>query len=186
MGQYYLPILAKKSESEIKCADDIYGYLYTHDYDNGLKLMEHSWVGNDFVKAVITTLEDLGGAHLIWCGDYCDEKKFEGYDENDVQNLYDLAHMANKFNTKPSETPRYILNRTKRQYLDMENHKFNPDEWTVHPLPLLTANSNGRGGGDYEGTDMELVGTWAGDFISVSDTKPDDYELLKPNFKEAW
>lgn len=40
--------------------------------------------------------------------------------------------------------------------------------WTVHPLPLLTAEGNGRGGGDYheQNPDIELVGTWARDSIS--------------------
>jgi len=52
MGQYYKPISIEKKQ-----------YVCSHAYGNGLKLMEHSWIGNDFVGVV----EDLiaeGGASL--------------------------------------------------------------------------------------------------------------------------
>ena len=42
MGQYYQPLLIDDSGSMITA--------YSHDFDNGLKLMEHSWIGNNFVK----------------------------------------------------------------------------------------------------------------------------------------
>ena len=56
-----------------------------------------------------------------------------------------------------------------------------------HPLPLLTANGNGRGGGDYLGSDMDLVGSWAGDRIAVANDEgmiKTDYLRLEPQFKE--
>ena len=37
----------------------------------------------------------------------------------------------------------------------------NDDEFILHPLPLLTCIGNGKGGGDYHGTFMERVGSWA-------------------------
>jgi hypothetical protein len=41
-------------------------------------------------------------------------------------------------------------------------------EDVLHPLPLLTAEGNGRGGGDFRGDDPQnLVGSWARDLISV-------------------
>ena len=57
--------------------------------------------------------------------------------------------------------------------------RFKKDTWTVHPLPLLTCDGNGRGGGDWheenpDGTEKEnakLVGTWAYDHISVTNDK---------------
>ena len=46
MGQYYKPVNTKTMK-----------WLYSHSYDgNGLKLTEHSWVGNTFVGAVMTLL----------------------------------------------------------------------------------------------------------------------------------
>ena len=39
-----------------------------------------------------------------------------------------------------------------------------------HPLPLLTASSNGGGGGDYTGS--YALGGWTGDIINFSNTEP--------------
>ena len=54
----------------------------------------------------------------------------------------------------------------------------------IHPLPLLMAEGNGRGGGDYYGSDMELVGTWARCVISVERQVPEGYSELVCNFTE--
>lgn len=35
------------------------------------------------------------------------------------------------------------------------------EDFILHPLPLLTCIGNGKGGGDYWGTCMESVGSWA-------------------------
>ncbi len=46
MGQYYKPINIDNKQ-----------WLYSHEYNhNGLKLMEHSWIGNDFVGAVMSLM----------------------------------------------------------------------------------------------------------------------------------
>lgn len=34
-------------------------------------------------------------------------------------------------------------------------------DFILHPLPLLTCIGNGKGGGDYQGTSMERIGSWA-------------------------
>ena len=34
-------------------------------------------------------------------------------------------------------------------------------DFILHPLPLLTCIGNGKGGGDYHGTSMERIGSWA-------------------------
>jgi hypothetical protein len=39
----------------------------------------------------------------------------------------------------------------------------------MHPLPLLTAEGNGRGGGDIEDA-PPVIGSWARDVISVEET----------------
>ena len=44
MGQYYTPIIIRgNSKSTYLC----------YDYDNGAKLMEHSYFGNGFVETVL-------------------------------------------------------------------------------------------------------------------------------------
>jgi len=51
MGQYYKPcILAEKTGDDEK--ETVLGWMYSHKYDNGLKLMEHSWLRNDFVNTL--------------------------------------------------------------------------------------------------------------------------------------
>jgi hypothetical protein len=51
-----------------------------------------------------------------------------------------------------------------------------------HPLPLLTCEGNGRGGGDYRG-DSPLIGSWARDIISVEEVKPEGFEELAFNLE---
>ena len=57
----------------------------------------------------------------------------------------------------------------------------------MHPLPLLTCEGNGNGGGDYHSEyGKEYVGTWARDLIGCVSTKKDleGYTEIIPNFKE--
>jgi hypothetical protein len=65
-----------------------------------------------------------------------------------------------------------------KQYVDKERVFPDKDGWKIHPLPLLTCEGNGRGGGDYGGIDRYLVGLWARNRISVSNDIPDGYEEL--------
>ena len=60
------------------------------------------------------------------------------------------------------------------------------DGWMIHPLSLLTASGNGRGGGDYRGHNKHLVGLWAGDVISSDSKVPQGYEEITPDFREEW
>lgn len=64
MGQYYMPTLIDDNGA--------ISILYSHDYDNGLKLMEHSYIGNDFVNAVLTQLWKHP-QRLAWIGDYSND-----------------------------------------------------------------------------------------------------------------
>jgi hypothetical protein len=78
----------------------------------------------------------------------------------------------------PGETKyKYLVNHTKTEYVDM-----NKLPNSIHPLPLLVSEGNGRGGGDYNGDNIELCGKWARDIISFDDSILDDYKELIPNF----
>jgi hypothetical protein len=55
---------------------------------------------------------------------------------------------------------------------------------SIHPLPLLICEGNGRGGGDYDGSNYDLCGTWARDVISMEETIPDNYIELICDFYE--
>ena len=51
MGQYYMPTSMDEKEQ-----------VYSHDFGSGLKLVEHSYIGNDFVNTVMLLLLDTASA----------------------------------------------------------------------------------------------------------------------------
>lgn len=69
MGQYYAPMIIDKP-----VAPTVRWWFAAHIYGNGLKLMEHSYVGNRFVRAVETFLRLDGGMRVVWAGDYADNE----------------------------------------------------------------------------------------------------------------
>lgn len=155
--------------------------MYSHEYDNGLKLMEHSYIGNSFVSAFESLIKG-NPQRVVWGGDYAD--KCKGRKTNLYSRCKDSekANPTEKFTT--TET-RYVVNHSKKEFVD----KFSVPEikdWKgakIHPLPLLTCEGNGRGGGDFRG-ENKFVGTWARDVISVESKKPQGYTEIKPNFEE--
>lgn len=181
MGQYYKPCILNKNKEEVL------EFLYSHDYDNGLKLMEHSYLENNFVRTVEKLLSPGGEWYklpLVWAGDYADPD-IEGGD-----NFYMMCNLFENKKIKPDETPDdyklgdFLVNHTKEQFFDKS--KLEPKGgWAIHPLPLLTCVGNGRGGGDFSGKDPKnLVGTWARDIISVEANKPAGYNEIFFDFDE--
>lgn len=175
MGQYYKPINIANGQ-----------WLYSHDYGNGLKLMEHSWIGNQFVGAVMKLMITSGQWHkkpIVWCGDY--------YNEEGEEDYYDKVEDENKINPKEflSEKEQFnavLVNHTKRQYVVYSKLPKHSNGWQINPLPLLTALGNGRGGGDYYDNlpDSDKVGIWAKDILSVEFEIPEGFAELKVSFKE--
>lgn len=68
MGQYYVPVIISR--------DRVVRTLSSHDFDNGLKLMEHSYIGNVFVNAVLAIIKNTP-SRLAWIGDYSNDP-YEG------------------------------------------------------------------------------------------------------------
>lgn len=203
MGQYYkATFLDKNADVTANDWNPIKFQLSPYDFNNGAKLMEHSWVDDSYVQAVEYLLsKDKEGTRFAWCGDYA--KKFNGLECN----LYDfgrndacregLAQLfkdgvliadegfigQKAYRIENPKTYKYVINHTKRLYvvIPKQNEHYN----VIHPLPLLTCESNGLGGGDYFAkNDAELVGSWKYDRISVGDEIPSGFKELKVNFKE--
>lgn len=188
MGQYYHAVCIDTGE-----------WIYSHDHNTGSKLMEHSYLDNDFVGAAMSELAPGGRWHMkrfIWAGDY-GEKKFSDFTNEIIdkfiselypdENIYGACLDENKIiDAIPIKDPatKFLVNHTTEEYVDLI--KIVPDAggYRINPLPLLTADGNGQGGGDYTGTDMALVGSWCGDVISVEDEAPAAYEELVPVFTE--
>lgn len=72
MGQYYIPVILGERYG-------ISATLYAHDYENGLKLTEHSFLGNNFVNAVLTCIHHQP-MRVAWVGDY----STDNYPEDDA------------------------------------------------------------------------------------------------------
>ena len=52
----------------------------------------------------------------------------------------------------------------------------------INPLPLLLAQGNGQGGGDYRGKNENTVGIWAKNEISIEFEVPEGYKELIVSF----
>ena len=118
---------------------------------------------------------------VVWCGDYG-----EPIGDKDIYSLAKQCNVSETYLTKYTDGVQrpyqYIVNTDKGQYVKVK--PYNENEWTIHPLPLLTAYGNGQGGGDYYGSDMDKVGIWAFDHVYTSDEVPEGYEELVVDFKE--
>lgn len=179
MGQYYTPIILRIGQNDTVIKGE---QFYSHDYSNGLKLTEHSWDGNNFVETVMKQLYKKPG-RLFWVGDYAEQNDLS---EDKRKYADDVWKIYNKRKySKPKEAAtdfskgKFIINYDKGWFIDLEEYRKNApkdepgdDGWQMAPLPLLTALGNGRGGGDYEGINMEYIGSWAGDLIELADERP--------------
>lgn len=190
MGQYFHPIILKKNWKLSN--KPVYSTFSSYDFDNGAKLMEHSYVHNSLVSAVCYVLANYEyGKPFVWCGDYADEVKTSKGEKDLYTESYEL--LDKDYNPKEvygipedvyEQEWKYLVNLTKKEYCKIPTYK--KGEWAVHPLPLLTCNSNGCGGGDYclvtddyDYRKDKRIGSWAYDRIGVTN---DDEEIM--GFKE--
>ena len=84
---------------------------------------------------------------------------------------------------------KFLLNHDTKEFIDLNSYKENAmdkDCWIIHPLPLLTAIGNDRGGGDFheDNVGYESVGIWAWQLISISDDIPKNFKPVTIIFKE--
>lgn len=213
MGQYYMAYVRSDEEERLFCpqnaifmtrnglgpndeAKHVYDFNDPNSWGScfsGLKLMEHSWLENDFVNGVLEAIWDKP-CKVAWVGDYADHPS--DFDDRYTEQVYEAVWGEEKLTEIPfDEVPTihkagFLVNHDKRQFVDLERYAnaagFSPkwDEgnvWVTHPLPLLTAIGNGRGGGDYHGTNMGMVGSWAMDLLSFTEERPSGMdEILIP------
>lgn len=195
MGQYYKPCVLNESGKPA-------GWVYSHDIKyyykredqtkgiylgQGLKLMEHSWVDNDFVKTIEHLLTKGNAWYMkpiVWAGDYASE-------EDGDKNLYEMCEDEMKTVKKKltlRKEFRYIVNHTKKLYVDktkVPGGEGEYSDWKIHPLPLLTAEGNGQGGGDFRGNDPNnIIGSWARNIISVESVIPEGYKEMEFKLRE--
>ena len=182
MGQYFNPVILGDKPEEGQ-HETVKAWMYSHEYNNGLKLMEHSYQGNNFVSTFEKELSRRGKhykSRVVWAGDYADEEPGLKITDDEGKerdaNLNSLCNDENKIKPKVASTDDYpyILNHTKKLFVD-KNKVPEIVDWEgtkIHPLPLLTCEGNGRGGGDFRGDEKGIVGSWARDIISIEKDNP--------------
>ena len=167
MGQYYRATIKDIDSGDMKS-------FSTYDYGNGAKLMEHSYLGNDYVAAVLNYLKKHT-CRLWWLGDYAEDDDFEGCDDEHTLSSADMRYawsddavvLPHEGNWVWSYLPYIVVNLDKKCYIKLAE----VGDFVICPLPLLTAVGNGNGGGDYfSDVGADLVGSWAGDTITVLTT----------------
>ena len=167
MGQYYKPVNLDKKE-----------FVLSHDYNNGLKLMEHSWIGNDFI-GVVENLIKKGGLwcnnRIVWAGDYAENEP------NTEENIYGITKTQIKPIFFRDKSLRYLKNLDTKEFVDLKKvpvtNTYADNGSKIHPLPLLTCEGNGQGGGDYRG-ESPLIGKWARNRITIQKFKPKNCKEL--------
>lgn len=187
MGQYYKPLLIGNHGKRM--------VLYSHDYGSGLKLTEHSYIGNSFTNAVRTLIRD-NPMRVAWIGDYSDEENGDAYEKKMPHEKFISFYKTcwGEHSKKP-ERPEsmvydenvkgwYLVNHTQKCYLEMDTYIVASGHWKMwnghqyldclDPLPLLTACGNDRGGGDFHKWCMgyENVGIWAFDKLEFTRAVP--------------
>lgn len=172
MGQYYRPVVELDGEITV----------YNRDVNNEYtmaKLTEHSWWENPLMNAISEKFYMTKG-RLLWCGDYAkdDEISKTGLTVKDIWDVEGKG--VNKVHFLINYL--FLCNHDTKEYIDLEKYFKNStdsDGWVMHPLSLLTAIGNQRGGGDYYGVNSELVGIWFWDLISFEPKIPEGYKELE-------
>lgn len=190
MGQYYQAVLGSRSGWNKK----IY---YPLDYDQGLKLLEHGYIDSDFCKKIQSELYK-SPKRVIWVGDYANDKTDSFYSESnrileEKPRSIPKAKLIWKNGTQKDKRVieevngidymhKFLVNHTLHVYLDIEKYcnTASANPWgIIDPLPILTVVGNGRGGGDYHGTNENRIGSWKWHLISVEDFPPKGYTKLR-------
>lgn len=184
MGQYWSAVLLDDENGMFKV-------IRPFSYKCGSKLKEHAYLSNPCCRAVMQELAD-GPKRVAWIGDYSNyilgdeyEKKL---DWSEFMEWFNAAWdhekakegkrrsmvIAPMVSTNMAYPLVYLVNHTAKQYINLNDFRkkntfdtgaeYGHHKLCYHPLPILTACGNGRGGGDIQ---SEYAGKWAFDEIEV-------------------
>ncbi len=161
MGAYYMATIAKNGEVKM---------YSTHDVDNGLKLMEHSYIENEYVERIMSMLQETPG-HLTWL---CDYYEGPGLTWGNVEEATKEEFLED---SDYIDSDYFVLNLTQNLCIDIdEAYKLSrkaSTSWPIHPLPILcNSNEQSQGGGDFHQEDSRRA-TWKGDLIQIVLTADD-------------
>ena len=177
MGQYFHAVILDAEATLM---------AWLSPFNSGMKLMEHSYLGDEFVSTFEWELTPAGRfykSRVVWAGDYADNEA------NTTENLYSISKSCKASELGAGEEIKttihypFLVNHTTRQFVNKFKVPKNRSGYQIHPLPLLTCEGNGRGGGDFYG-ESPLIGSWARDVISAEKTAPAEFTELVFNLIE--
>ena len=135
--------------------------------------MEHSYLDDSVVNSFEYCLNPnskYSKSRVVWAGDYADNES------NSSENLYrmcvDRNDLEATLSVETTQAYPFLVNHDTKQYVDKRKLPS-----TIHPLPLLTCEGNGRGGGDLD-SESSLIGSWARNHISIESVAPNNYSEL--------
>ncbi|MEV6427309.1 hypothetical protein [Nocardia sp. NPDC051463] len=153
---------------------ELIGYL-----EPGAQSVGRAWIGDDFVQGVERLL--AMPTRVVWAGRHAHPPAGE--------TLYETA-----VSVAPLTAPRrgfigrYVLNHDQYSYVDKATVLENDDRYRIHPLPVLTAETSDDDRclrGARTTGDPALIGYWARNLISTSDTVPPGFDVLEFDLVQA-
>lgn len=194
MGQYYKPVVqaTKYDENTRKQVRKLF-VIDPYDLNYGVKLCEHTNVNSEVVRLVTNLIYELNkqdwSTQLVWLGDYANPSfgenpnlygslkytKVQFREENGII----VSAMVDGFDgvIDMAKGHNYLVNHDRNEYINTVDNV-----GAYSQLALLTADGNGKGGGDYCGANWRNVGLWRYQEISVMDKQELD-EYLKEQSK---
>ena len=158
MGQYYRCVFVQRvQDAGLPSRVIVVAWFCPYAAGGGGKLLEHALSLSSLPVNVSGMLCPGGlfsdGARVVWAGDYADSE--HGSDEN----LYAMCDGSTSADTvagiRVADFP-YLVNLDKGEYVVCDYASAGTDDddddddaaLRLHPLPILTVEGNGRGGGD--------------------------------------
>lgn len=182
MGQYFIAVVQATKYNE-KCKLVKKQFVIKPTYS---KLLAHSLTIDFEPRLVANLMHQLyvegWCTQLVWLGDYHQEnfgckKLYEKL--MDKVTPYEMRYVNDETFVKfegvkefsISKDYRYLINSEKCEYIDFKKYLIDGNlDYLLHPLPMLTADGNGKGNGDYFNQEnWRDVGRWKYDTIIVSD-----------------
>lgn len=188
MGQYFLGVVSRDASKDAFMEGEIATFS-PYDGDAGGKLVEHAYNGMRTISAVEQDLFERP-ARVVWAGDYADDEPGVAVSEDSpYQNLYHLLRGENTLRqvipVDVAEQPTFLVNAERRVAVVNADsphsvRRRNSPRRQFSWLALLTAEGNGRGGGDYEQSPNGFVGSWARELVYTTNTLPLGVTVINP------
>ena len=195
MGQLWEAVICKQDTNGLEdCRFFSPRCVWTSDGKHiaiGAKLLEHAWIGNPFCLAIENILYQ-STHRVLWLGEYTSEQEMKEFAE--AAGSAPIPSKAPKGDScritfSPNEFDicgKFLVNHSAKEYVDVGKYVerlAEIDSGVIDPLPLLTATSNDRGGGDYFGSKgRKFIDSWAWHFLSVEDEAPSGSKEIRPLF----